>query len=127
MSMLIVGVLTLVMLVGGVIYGIQFISEHGVTESVDRTFGDQHLKSAVAMLELHHRRFGQYPDTLKAIKFTGEWDQIWMQGTRYNPSDDRQSYYIEVEQRWIGKPGLTMPDEFWKNTGYDEALRPVDD
>ncbi|MHC4118412.1 MAG: hypothetical protein ACYSWO_13000 [Planctomycetota bacterium] len=118
------GVLLLVLMVFTVIVGIRFVSKHGLTEPIDRKFGDQNLKSTVAMLELHKIRFGKYPDSLRDLKYTGEWDQIWINGTSYYPSDDGQSYYVEVHRGWIGKPTLVMPDQFWQNTGYDERLNP---
>lgn len=118
------GALVLILAVVGVVVGIRFVSKHGLTEPMDRKFGDQNLKSTVAMLELHKIRFGSYPDSLRDIKYTGDWDQIWISGVSYYPSEDRQSYYVEVQRGWVGKPTLEMPDEFWQNTGDDEALKP---
>ncbi len=46
-------------------------------------FGDQHLKTAVALIELHKVRFGKYPDTLRDLKFTGQWDQLALQSVGY--------------------------------------------
>jgi hypothetical protein len=43
-------------------------------------FGDQHLKTTVALIELHKVRYGKYPDSLSDLKFTGECDQIALQG-----------------------------------------------
>ena len=118
------GVALLLLLIVGVVLAVRFVSEHGLTEPIDRKFGDQNLKSSVAMLELHKIRFGKYPDSLRDLKYTGEWDQIWINGVSYYPSDDRQSYYVEVHRGWVGKPTLVMPVEFWQNTGYDESLKP---
>jgi len=87
-------------------------------------FGDQNLKTAVALIELHKVRFGRYPSSLQDLRFTGQWDQIALQSVSYYPSPDRSAYYIEVERGWIGKPTLQMPDEFWKGTGYSAALKP---
>lgn len=102
----------------------RLLTDNRFTEPMDKKFGGQNLKSAVAMLELHKIRFGQYPDSLRDIKYTGDWDEIWIQGTSYFPSDDRKSYYVEVHRGWVGKPTLDMPDEFWQNTGYNEKLKP---
>ena len=44
------------------------------TEPLDRKFGDQHLKTAVALIELHKVRYGEYPETLDDLTYTGEWD-----------------------------------------------------
>lgn len=124
--LIIVGVVIITLIITGITLGIRFISEHGLTEPMDRKFGDQNLKSTLAMVELHNIRYGQYPDSLRDIKYTGDWDQIWIQGTSYYPSDDRKSYYIEVHRGWVGKPTLVMPEEFWRNTGYDERLKPTE-
>ena len=118
------GILFLIVAITGIIYGIHFLHKYGITEPIDRKFGDQNLKSTVALLELHKVRFGKYPDTLRDLKYLGDWDQIYISATRYYPSTDHQHYYVEVERGWIGKPTLTMPDEFWKNTGFDVNLKP---
>ncbi len=118
------GVVLLILLIICVVLAVRFVSKYGLTEPIDRKFGDQHLKSTVAMLELHKIRFGKYPGSLRDLKYTGEWDQIWISGVSYYPSDDRQSYYVEVHRGWVGKPTLIMPDEFWQNTGYDKSLKP---
>jgi hypothetical protein len=46
------------------------------TEPLDQKFGDQHLKTAVALIELHKVRYGEYPETLDDLRYTGEWDAI---------------------------------------------------
>jgi len=89
-------------------------------------FGDQHLKTAVALIELHKVRYGKYPGSLVDLRFTGQWDQIALQSVSYYPNADRSAYYIEVNRGWIGKPTLEMPAEFWAGTGYSAALKPVD-
>lgn len=87
-------------------------------------FGDQNLKTAVALIELHKVRYGKYPDSLADLKFTGAWDQGALARVRYIPNSDRSAYFVEVEIGWMGKPKLVMPDEFWKGTGYSAALDP---
>ena len=87
-------------------------------------FGDQNLKTAVALIELHKVRFGKYPETMHDLKFTGQWDQFPILSVAYYPNADRTRYYIEVEHGWIGKPNLQIPDAFWQGTGYDASLKP---
>jgi hypothetical protein len=87
-------------------------------------FGDQHLKTTVALIELHKVRFGRYPASLSDLKFTGQWDQIALQNVFYCANSDGTAYYVEVQRGWIGKPRLEMPEEFWKGTGYNAGLRP---
>jgi hypothetical protein len=89
-------------------------------------FGDQHLKTTVALIELHKVRYGKYPDSLSDLKFTGEWDQIALQSVSCYPNADRTAYYVAIERGWVGKPNLEMPDEFWKGTGYSASLKPKD-
>lgn len=103
---------------------IQAVRMSGITKVPDNLFGDQHLKTAVALIELHKIRYGKYPNSLADLKFTGQWDQIALQSVRYYPNADRTAYFIEVERGWVGKPTLDMPDEFWKGTGYSPNLKP---
>ncbi len=117
------GILPLATIVGGFAI-FHVIGASGITRAFDNKFGDQHLKTAVALIELHKVRFGKYPDALRDLKFTGDWDQFHLMSVRYYPSANRDAYYIEVERGWIGKPTFTMPPEFWKGTGYSPALKP---
>ena len=118
-----VGVALVVILAGTAIL-IRSVIASGITNGPDNLFGDQHLKTAVALIELHKVRYGKYPDSLRDLRFTGQWDQIALQNVSYYPNADRSAYYIEVERGWVGKPTLQMPDEFWRGTGYSTALRP---
>lgn len=121
------GAVILIVIITGVVLGVRFVSQYGLTEPIDRKFGDQNLKSTVALVELHKVRFGRYPTSLKELKYTGDWDQLYLSGVKYYPSEDRQSYYVEVVRGWIGKPTLVMPDEFWQGTGYDKNLKPKEE
>ena len=95
-----------------------------ITHAQDQKFGEQHLKTAVALIELHKVRYGKYPASLSDLKFLGDWDPIALQSVKYYPNKDGTAYYIEVQTGWIGKPELNMPDEFWQGTGYSEKLKP---
>jgi hypothetical protein len=98
----------------------------GFSTQADQQFGDQHLKTAVALIELHKLRYGAYPETLSDLTFTGDWDQIALNSVAYTPNDEHTRYYVEVERGWVGKPALQFPDEFWQGTGYDPSLKPSD-
>jgi hypothetical protein len=111
------------LLVGGV-FAAHYYLEPAGAKALDNQFGDQWLKTSVALIELHKVRYGKYPDSLSDLKFTGDWDQGALQRVRYYPNADRTAYYIEVETGWMGKPHLKMPDEFWRGTGYDPSLKP---
>jgi hypothetical protein len=103
---------------------VRSIIASGITKGPDAMFGDQHLKTAVALIELHKARYGKYPDTLRDLKFTGQWDQIALQSVGYYPNAEHTGYYVEVQRGWVGKPTLQMPDEFWRGTGYSASLKP---
>jgi hypothetical protein len=90
-----------VLAAGGVFAVRYIIIRSGITKVPDNMFGDQHLKTSVALIELHKVRFGKYSDSLSDLKFTGQWDQIALQAVRYYPNADRTAYYIEVETGWI--------------------------
>jgi hypothetical protein len=111
--------------IAGGILAFRSIIASGITKGPDNMFGDQHLKTTVALIELHKVRFGKYPGSLSELKFTGQWDQIALQSVRYYPNEDRTAYYVEVERGWIGKPDLEMPAEFWRGTGYTTSLKPA--
>jgi hypothetical protein len=122
--LLVIGGLSIATLIGGIVAYRSIIASR-ITRSFDNKFGDQHLKTAVALIELHKVRSGRYPDSLRDLKFTDEWDQIPLMSVRYYPSANRDAYHIEVERGWMGKPTFTMPPEFWRSTGYSAALRPA--
>ncbi len=88
----------------------------------DVQFGDQHLKTSVALVELHRVRYGRYPASLDDLKFLGSWDPIAVDAVAYHVNGDGTRYCIEVQRGWVGKPKLEMPAEFWQGTGYDRAL-----
>lgn len=119
------GILIAVVAVMIAIYcAIHSVFSSGMTSGFDNMFGDQHLKTTVALVELHKLRYGRYPATLKDLKFTGQWDQIALQSVRYYSNEDGSAYYVEVERGWVAKPTFTMPTEFWQGTGYSEKLKP---
>lgn len=84
-------------------------------KDADRKFGDQHFKTAIALIELHKLRFGGYPASLKELKFTGEWDQIALANCAYKL--DGNGYDLDIVRGWVGRPELKYPDEFWRGLG----------
>src|SRR5271169_319211 len=76
-------------LVVGSTFLIRSLVESGITRGFDNMFGDQHLKTAVALIELHKIRYGKYPDTMRDLKFTGQWDQLALVSVGYYPNADR--------------------------------------
>jgi len=83
-ALTIVGIFALVS--GGLFLVRYLVIRSGITEIPDNMFGDQHLKTSVALIELHRVRYGKYPDLLSDLKFTGQWDQIALQSVRYYPN-----------------------------------------
>lgn len=96
----------------------------GFTQTADGMFGDQHLKTAVALIELHKTRYGQYPGSLADLRFTGQWDAIALGAVSYCANANGTAYYIEVERGWAGRPNLSLPPEFWQGTGFVKEVGP---
>jgi hypothetical protein len=89
-------------------------------EEANQKFGDQHFKTAIALIELHKIREGSYPETLKDLKYTGDWDQIVFSSVTYKKLDS--GYELNLIRGWISKPNnLVYPDEFWKGLGLQKS------
>jgi hypothetical protein len=84
-------------------------------KDADAQFGDQHCKTAISLIELHKIRFGAYPETLKDLQFTGEWDAIALPGVEYRRLDT--GYELNLVRGTMGKPKASYPSEFWKGLG----------
>ena|SRR5437868_2453833 len=106
----------------GVFKVYRVFANSGVASTMDQQFGDQYLKSAVALVELHKLRTGRYPERLADLRFIGQWDTLAVQNVRYIVAADGASYFVEVQRGWIGKPKLELPPEFWRGTGYNPKL-----
>lgn len=100
------------------------IYRSGFWRGPDAMFGDQHLKTSVALIELHHTRYGKYPESLNDLMYVGEWDRIALQSVSYTANEDRTKYCVIVQRGWVGKPQLTMPAGFWQGTGFDASVCP---
>ena len=126
-NLIIAGSFFAVIVVVALVLAIHAILVSGITSGPDKLFGDQHLKTAVALIELYKVRYGKYPKRLSDLTFIGEWDQIALNNVSYYPNADLTAYYVEVRRGWVGKPDLQMPPEFWQGTGYDPSLKPPAD
>jgi len=84
-------------------------------QQADAKFGDQHFKTAIALIELHKVRNGQYPESLKALQFTGDWDAIAVNSVEYAKLEN--GYELNVTRGWVGQPALSYPKEFWQGLG----------
>jgi len=47
-----------------------------IKEEANQKFGDQHFKTAIALIELHNIRNEGYPESLDKLEFVGEWNAI---------------------------------------------------
>lgn len=94
-----------------------FLTQSGcaVRKEADKAFGDQHFKTAIALIELHKVRFGEYPSSLKDLKFVGEWDRAALMSVSYRRLSN--GYELDVVRGWVGQPELRYPEEFWKGLG----------
>ena len=108
----------------GIFLVMHYVTASGITRPLDNMFGDQFFKTTVALIELHKVRYGKYPQSLRDLRFTGDWDQGALVGVRYYPASDGSKYCIEIVQGWMGKPSLKYPPEFWQGTGYSPDLCP---
>jgi hypothetical protein len=86
-----------------------------LTAGADAKFGDQHFKTAVALVELYHVRHGTYPTSLAALDFVGEWDAIALSAVQYQPL--ASGYELNVTRGWVARPELRYPPEFWHGLG----------
>jgi hypothetical protein len=80
--------------------------------------GDQYFKTAISLIELHKLRYGNYPETLDSIKFTGIMDKSIFPYINYTRLDE--GYSLEI----INIKGVNIskyPAEFWKGTGLKKA------
>jgi hypothetical protein len=88
-----------------------------IQQEADTRFGDQHVKTAIALIELHNIRFGSYPKSLQELQFIGDWDMLALTSVRYNKTE--KGYTLKVGIGWVGKPELYYPDEFWQGLGIE--------
>ncbi len=96
----------------------------GATRPMDNMFDDQHLKTTVALIELHHTRYGTYPAKIADLTYVGQWDMIALSAVSYCASADGQAYFVEVTRGWAARPDLHLPAGFWQGTGYSPAVGP---
>jgi hypothetical protein len=68
---------------GGIFLLVHYITASGITRPFDNMFGDQYLKTTVALIELHKVRYGKYPQSLRELRFNGDWDQGALVSVRY--------------------------------------------
>jgi hypothetical protein len=75
---------------------------------------DQAFKTALALIELHHRRFGTYPESLGDIQFAGLGYSRYFDAVRYEKLSEGYGLDVVTEGE---KPGLSYPPDFWRGLG----------
>lgn len=76
-------------------------------------FADQGFKTTVALVELHHTRNGEYPASLDALEYTGQWDPIFHEFVAYRKMD--RGYGLNVSTDMAEK--LDYPAGFFSGLG----------
>jgi hypothetical protein len=97
------------------IAAISLLSCGRFASQADAKFGDQHFKTAIALIELYHVRHGVYPRSLSELDFRGDWDQIALASVTYEPLTN--GYALDATRGWIGQPSLSYPAGFWVGLG----------
>jgi hypothetical protein len=85
----------------------------------DAKFGDQHFKTAIALVELYKVRHGSYPEALTTLDFVGDWDKVALGSVDYRRLPD--GYELNVTRGWVGTPTLVYPADFWHGLGLKKS------
>ena len=89
-------------------------------EQANQQFGDQHFKTAIALIELHKIREGDYPEKLDSLKYMGDWDQMILNSVKYHKLEN--GYELDLIQGWMGMPeDLQYPETFWDGLGLKRS------
>jgi len=88
-------------------------------QQADTEFGDQHFKTAIALVELYKLRHGQYPEALTDLDFTGGWDKIAISSVQYHRLPE--GYELNIINGWVGRPTLKYPAQFWSGLGLKKS------
>lgn len=77
-------------------------------------FADQGFKTAIALIELHRVRTGEYPPTLQDIEFKGDWDPIYQTFVTYKKQES--GYQLNMRDEEMAKK-ISYPEKFWSGLG----------
>jgi hypothetical protein len=81
-----------------------------------RNHEDQNFKKAIALIELHNIRFGDYPENLQEEnfrEFLGEWDKFIYNAVTYSKLDG--GYELNLNSQEFLQ--LEYPSAFWNGLG----------
>lgn len=76
---------------------------------------DRRFKAVLALIELHQRRFGSYPDELRKIGFLSPYDSAMFHGLTYEKLPD--GYALDIVTPPNDTAPLSYPAEFWRGLG----------
>lgn len=105
-----------------VLFAALLLAACGMPQLPQSRFGDQAVKTTVAMVELHKLRYGEYPETLDQLRFKGDWDAIWLNYVSYRRLE--QGYELNILMDKLNQfpmqdptEQIKLPAEFFQNTG----------
>ena len=94
-------------------------------ESAQKMLVDHEFKKAIAYIELHKIRNGQYPQTLRDLQFLSQMDSSFFNFISYHKVDTL--YELDINYQIVSVLGnddeaskpidLKYPLEFWKGLG----------
>lgn len=84
-------------------------------------FTDQYFKTAIALVELYHTRYGHYPAHLDSLTYLGDWDKMIFDFVKYQRLDT--GYQLDVVPGPLhAKPeDLSFPTDFWQGIGLKRS------
>lgn len=90
-------------------------SASGDTRALEALVGDQYFKTAVALVELHKVRYGEYPNSLQDLKFTSAFDKAAINAVEYHKLAN--GYELNLVRGIKERPELSYPPDFWRGLG----------
>lgn len=90
--------------------------------NTQQMLGDWEFKKAIAQIELHKLRNGNYPNSLSDLKFLSQMDSSMFSLVEYTRYDSVYELNLKMEfatldGKEMKKVNLHYPPEFWKGLG----------
>ena len=95
--------------------------DEGIAEA-QKILADQEFKKAIAQVEMHKLRNGQYPNSLSELKFLAPMDSTIFTSTEYTKLDSGYELNIKMDFPSFNdgmkkEIDLHYPPEFWQGLG----------
>jgi hypothetical protein len=100
-------------------YSLTSCSYTNLSRTVEADLADQYFKAAIALIELHKTRFGEYPKSISDIKYVGGLDVDALRHVDYKPRDT--GYVLNLVGYDMVLDNLNYPEEFWQGLGLLES------